>query len=232
MDTVQDKTISLTLDSSKHGGNEKFTALLLNGDKDIGVILNHGLNSTPDDAPVGFLRRFLYENGFTTISLEKPIPKGGEDFPNHQKEADDYVFPEAFARIRAAMAELKKHNIKKTVLLGFSMGSRISSAFLAHSNDGPLPVIGLIGLGMGTNGTGLVNTAETLTGVSVPVYDIYGKGDENVSQGADARKSAYKGPSFSQAAIGDNNTPHTFVGAEEALKAAALNALEGIVQKN
>jgi len=229
MDTIQDNSVILTLDSSKHGGRDTFTALLLKGDKDVSVILNHGLNSNPDDVPVGMLRRLLNDDGYTTISLEKPIPKGGEDFPNHQAEMKSYVFPEAFARIKTAMAELKNNGAKTAVLLGFSMGSRMSSAYLANVERGPLPVIGLIGLGMGTNGTGLINTAETLAGVAVPVFDIYGKGDENVSTGAGARKSAYKGPFLSQAAIGDKDTPHKFVGAEDSLKGAVRSALADIV---
>lgn len=225
MDTaVQNKTIDLTLNSADHGGGDQFQGLLLEGTGDVGVILIHGRSNThADSPPVAILRKSLNEAGYWTLSIARNDPTPGDEW-EHYDEGPDFdpnVFPEAYARIRTAMAELAKHGVKKVILSGHSMGARKISAFLSEEGGkGPLPVAGFIALGIGTNGNGLVSSLNTLGKVSVPVYDIYGGGDANVSKEATERKATYAagpGSSYHQIVIGTDETPHPLTGAEDEL---------------
>lgn len=224
MDASQDNTLDLTLNSADHGGSDRFQGLLLKGTGDVGVVLIHGRSKTnADSPPVGILRRSLNDLGYTTLSIARPDPKAGDEFEYYEQgpAEDPYVFPESYARTRAAMAALQKYGAKQVLLLGFSMGARNLCAFLAEERDqGPLPVAGFLGLGLGTNGQGRVSALNTVARVAVPTYDIFGRGDANVLQDADARKALYEagpGASYTQIAVGTGDTPHPFTGAEKEL---------------
>lgn len=224
MDASQDNTLELTLDSANHGGGDRFQGLSLKGTGDVGVVLIHGRSNThADSPPVGILRRSLNELGYTTLSIARPDPKAGDEFEYYEQgpDEDPYVFPESYARTRAAMAALQKHGAEKVLLLGFSMGARNLCAFLAEEGGkGPLPVAGFLGLGLGTNGKGRVSALTTVGRVAVPTVDIYGKGDAAVAKDAAARKAAYEagpGSAYTQIVVGNDDTPHPFKGAEDAL---------------
>src|SRR3546814_13147553 len=97
---------ALSLDSKADGGVGPFAALLLEGSgrPATGVVLLHGRNGNPDSAVVGPLRRSLNAAGYTTLSLQNPIPEAGDEFPNYVADLNgaNRVFPEAFARVRTA----------------------------------------------------------------------------------------------------------------------------------
>jgi predicted alpha/beta-hydrolase family hydrolase len=236
MDTAaQDNTTELTLNSADQGGSDKFQGLLLKGTGDVGVILIHGRSKTnPDSPPVGIVRKSLNEAGYSTLSIARPDPKKGDEWEYYDEgpDYDPYTFPECYARIRTAMAELAKHGAKKVILSGHSMGARMTSAFLSEEGgEGPLPVAGFLALGIGTNGGGLVSALNTIGKVAVPVYDIYGGGDDNVSKDAAGRKAAYAagpGSSYHQIVIGDDSTPHPLTGAEDEMIDVVNKAAQSI----
>ncbi len=222
---IRDQT--LTLDSSVHGGRDSFTGLLLEGAgrPKTGVILLHGRNGNPNGAVVGFLRKSLNHAGYWTLSLANPIPKAGDEFPNYVADlgAENYVFPEAFARVRAGMAALKLRGVERCVLAGFSMGGRMMAALLA-GGTGPLPVKGLIALSIGVNGTGPLNTVNTLGRVAVPMIDICGEGDADVAGSLDKRKAAYgagAGKAFASF-LAKGVVPHNLAGAEAQVESEVL----------
>lgn len=223
---IRDQT--LTLDSSAHGGGDSFTALLLEGTDrpQTGVILLHGRNGNPNGAVVGFLRKALNHAGYWTLSLANPIPKAGDEFPNYVADlgAENYVFPEAFARVRAGMAALQQRGVERCVLAGFSMGGRMMTAFLAGGGKGPLSVKGLIALSIGVNGSGPLNTINTLGSVAVPVLDVCGEGDADVAGSLAKRKAAY-GASVGRTFAGflaRGAIPHNLAGAEAEVEREAL----------
>src|SRR3546814_8399192 len=96
---------ALSLDSAAEGGSGRFAALLLEGGgrPATGVVLLHGRNGNPDSAVVGPLRRSLNAAGYTTLSLQNPIPRSEE----HTSELQSLM------RISYAVFCLKKKNIKK-----------------------------------------------------------------------------------------------------------------------
>jgi pimeloyl-ACP methyl ester carboxylesterase len=219
---------ALTLDSTAHGGHDTFSGLLLEGigRPKTGVILLHGRGGNPDGAVVGFLRKTLNRAGYWTLSLTNPIPKAGDEFPNYVADlgAENYVFPEAAARVRAGMAALKERGVEACVLLGFSMGGRLMAAFLAGGDQGPLPVKGLIALSIGVNGTGPLNTANTLGRVAVPMIDVCGEGDADVAGSLDKRQAAYRagaGRTFARF-VAKGTVPHNLAGAEAQVEREVL----------
>lgn len=221
---------AIRLDSKNDGGKGDFGALFLSGDPQLpGVVLFHGRNSNPDGPVVGHLRRSLAEAGYTTLSLENPLPPTGDEFVDYVSDVggSNYVFPEAGARARAALRELQRRNIRSSVLLGFSMGSRLLSAFLAARTGEMLPILGFAALGLGTNGPGPLNAATTLQNVRVPVLDVCGDADAEVVKSAAARKAAYDagpGKSYRHVVL-TGKVPHNFAGADAELVRTVLNWL-------
>lgn len=213
-------TVELRLDSRKFGGHDEFDGLWLEGRgaKRVGIVLMHGRNAHPDGAVVGRLRRSLNESGYSTLSIQNPVPRKGDEFPNYVEDikGEQYVFPEAYARIRTAIDELRRRGVREVVLLGFSMGARMHSAFLANGEAAELPVRGLIALSSGVNGVPPLNAASSLDKVAVPVLDVYGDGDADVAGSLEQRRAAYesgKGKSFSHFAV-RGGAPHNFAGFE------------------
>jgi dienelactone hydrolase len=184
-----------------------------------GVVLLHGRAGSPDGAAVGFMRKALNRAGYWTLSLANPIPKAGDEFPNYVADlaAENYVFPEAFARVRAGLAALKARGVRDAALAGFSMGGRMQAAFLAEGGGkAALPIKGLIALSIGVNGSGPLNTANTLGRVAVPVIDVCGEADTDFAGSQGKRKEAYgagAGKEFT-AFIAKGNIPHNLAGAE------------------
>lgn len=218
---VQD--LQLNLSSKQYGGHDVFKGLFLpgSGPGQRGVILMHGRNAHPDGVVVGLMRKSLRQLGYATLSIQNPIPKDGDEFPNYVSDikGENYLFPEAFARIDASLAELKTRGIKETVLLGFSMGARLLAAYLAQGRASALPIKGLAVLSGGINGVGPLNIATSLERVQLPALDICGQGDADVASTAEARKTGYesgKGTKYFQVIL-QGAVPHNFAGHEKEL---------------
>jgi predicted alpha/beta-hydrolase family hydrolase len=186
----------LALDSSAAGGAGAFSGLLLRGagKPATAVILLHGRVGGPDGPVVGWLRKALNAAGYSTLSLENPVPSSGGEFTDYAADVSgpNKLFPEAGARIQAAMAEMKRRGCEAAVLGGFSMGARMTSAFLASGTSGALPVKGFIATGIGVNGPGPLDATSTLGKVKVPVIDVCGAADGEVAKTADKRAGIYK----------------------------------------
>ncbi|MBX9810727.1 MAG: alpha/beta hydrolase family protein [Burkholderiales bacterium] len=216
--------LNLILDSKGHGGNDMFKGILRvgAGAKRRGVVLLHGRNAHPDGAVVGHMRKSLHGLGYATLSIENPVPKESDEFPDYVADiqGENYVFPEAYARIRASISELKKRGLGEIVLLGFSMGARMQAAYLARNEASALPVLGLVALSGGVNGVPPLNIASSLGKVAVPVLDVCGGGDADVASTAEMRKTAYEsgnGKSYTQVVI-KGSAPHNFSGREDELQ--------------
>ena len=219
---------NVALDSKTQGGAGPFAGLLLTGTGKpaTGVILLHGRVGGPDGPVVGWLRKTLNAAGYTTISLENPVPTTGGEFADYVADVTgpNKLFPEAAARIKTAMAELKKRGCQAAVVGGFSMGSRMTSAFLASDGKGDLPIKGFIAVGIGVNGKGPLDATTTLGKVKVQTIDVCGAGDGDVATTAPQRADVYKaggGPGYASHVL-PGDIPHNLAGAEEAAKKAIL----------
>lgn len=239
---------AVTLDSTTEAGSStSFQARVLASTPstmDTGFVLLHGRGGNPDSAVVRQLRNDLYGRGFTTLSIQEPVPAGGyvegdntNPPPFSAYETDiagvNYVFPETYARVRAAINDLEARGITQVIMIGFSMGSRLASAHIARGQQNEIPIIGYIGIGMYATSTDPLNMGDTLDEISIPVLDIYGDDDTNAVNTAGTRVNAYNmgaGMSYTQVvldcAVGlTTNDCHKLVG----LKGTSTSPLETTV---
>jgi len=200
--------VPVNLNSSSEGGNSVFTGELMDSScSDTGVVMFHGRGSSPTGPIVTELSASLNRAGYTTLSIENPLPLNQQvDFNSYVNDinADNYVFPETYARMRSAINYLESLGVKKVVVAGFSLGSRLSTAHVARGQINELPVIGLIGIGMYGTSIDPLNLSFTLDEVNVPVLDLYGDADTNAVNTAPSRLSAYNtgtGVSYTQSVI-------------------------------
>lgn len=191
------KTVSLN--SVSEGGNSIFSGELLETDcAKTGVVMYHGRGSTPTGSVVEEIRNTLFRAGYTTLSIENPLPASGKtDFTSYVTDVDT-VFVEAYARMRMAINYLQSLGVEQVVVAGFSLGSRFATAHVARGQIDELPILGLIGVGMYGNSVDPLNVSETLDELTVPVLDIYGDADSKAVSSAAARLGAYAGLSYSQ----------------------------------
>ena len=112
----------------------------------VAVILAHGQGLDADSQVVSPLRKTIHkELGFHTLSLPMPVIAGKRS-PEHFQEYAS-TFPEAYARIQAAIDFLKKEKgVDRIYLMGYSMGGRMTTAFLASKPDSS--IVGYIGVGL------------------------------------------------------------------------------------
>jgi len=203
---VTDIDMPVSLSSLSENGNSSTFNSLLRSTEPLqstrGVILLHGRGGNPDAAVVRQLRNDLAERGYTTLSVQEPVPvgfaEGSGSKPPFQNYIDDIngsnlVFPELYARVRSALNYLQQRGVQQVVLIGFSMGSRMATAHLANGVIDEIPIIGLVGVGMYANNIAPLNIALTIGQVNVPVLDIYGSLDTNAVTTALSRKTAYEG---------------------------------------
>ena len=200
--------VPINLNSTSEGGNSAFSGeLMASSCSDTGVVMFHGRGSSPSGPIVMELSSSLNRAGYTTLSIDNPLPLNQQvDFNSYVNDinTDNYVFPESYARMRSAINYLQSLGVKKIVVAGFSLGSRLSTAHVARGQIDELPVIGLIGIGMYGTSIDPLNISFTLDEVSVPVLDLYGDVDTNAVNTASARLAAYNtgtGLSYTQSVI-------------------------------
>lgn len=155
-------------------------------DSRVAVILAHGQGMYPDSQVVGPLRKSINkELGFHTLSLQMPVI-GGANSPDKYL---DYAstFPEAYKTIQAGIDFLKKEKgVERIYLMGYSMGGRMTSGFLAQNPDSG--VVGYIGVGLLAGGPEPLNTNLNLKKVKLPVIDIY------ADSGPDTKSAEFRKP--------------------------------------
>ena len=95
------------------------------------VVIVHGLGVNPDWDLIGVLRTALADHGFATLSVQMPVLAA--DAP-----AADYVdlYPEAGARLSAALDWLHRRGYAKIAVVSHSLGAAMTDAWLAHGVGG------------------------------------------------------------------------------------------------
>lgn len=181
------------------------------------VIVVHGRGIHPDWGLIGVLRTQLADRGYTTLSVQMPVLAA-------DAAGDDYVptFPEARARLAAAVKFLQQRGYKKIALVSHSMGARMSSDYLKHNPGAPLFAWAAISI-----------THDPLTGLGVrkfPVLDLYGEKDlPQVLDNNAARAQALKKINGS-AQIMAAGADHFFADHEDALVKYVTEFLDRAVQ--
>jgi pimeloyl-ACP methyl ester carboxylesterase len=137
----------------------------------VGVILAHGQGMDPDSKVVGPLRQSINkELGFHTFSLQMPVLSGARAPGKFMEYAP--TFPEAYKTIQAGIDFLKKEKgVERIYLMGYSMGGRMTTGFLAEYPESGIS--GYIGIGLLGGGQEPLNANQNLQKIKVPVIDIY-----------------------------------------------------------
>jgi len=185
-------------------------------DAKVGVILAHGQGADPDSLVVGSLRKAINsELGFHTLSLQMPIVSGRKTMEQaHQYAA---TFPDAYERIQKAIDFLKKEKgVTRVYLMGYSMGGRMTCAFIANHPDSG--VAGFIAVGLLGGGEEPLNANATIRRVKIPVLDIYADSGRD-AKAADFR-SRFVSPRYKQVPI--PGARHEYEGHESEVNAAAV----------
>lgn len=199
--------VSLLLALSVHSqpaGSE----LLEGGETTTAVVLAHGRGGGPDGKVVGPLRKAINsELGFHTLSLQMPA------LPADDFRAYAAVFPDAYKAIQAAIDFLmKEKGVKRIYLMGYSMGARMTSAFLVQQ---PHPeVVGYIGVGLLEGGGDPLDANQNIRRVRLPVIDLYADRTPLDLRSAQNRQSLVSG-NYRQIRI--EGAAHSFSGSDSRL---------------
>src|SRR5512135_1048688 len=91
------------------------------------VIVVHGLGVNPDWDLINVVRTSLADHGFATLSVQMPVLAA-------EAPPADYValYPEAGARLSAALAWLHGRGYAKVAVVSHSLGAAMTDAWLAH----------------------------------------------------------------------------------------------------
>lgn len=128
-----------------------------------GVVVVHGLGVHPDWGLINPLRSQLSEQGYATLSVQMPLLAAdarGDQYPP--------LFPEAAARIAAAVRFLHDKGHKKVVIVSHSYGSRMTNVLLNQA-DAPA-ITAWVSIGI----TGEYTRPATF---KAPMLDLYGEKD-------------------------------------------------------
>lgn len=179
-----------------------------------GVIVVHGMGIHPDWGLIGVLRAQLSERGYTTLSIQMPV------LANEAKPTDyPKTFPEARARLAAAVKYLKDKNQQRIAIVSHSMGARMSNMYLTQGADPAVKAWVAIG----------IPAFDAAKKIKVPTLDLFGENDfPQVLKGAAARAQALR-PVAGSRQLKVPQADHFFEGQDAALVEAVAEFLDGSV---
>jgi len=123
--------------------------------------------------------------------------------------------------IQAGIDFLKKEKgVERVYLMGYSMGGRMTTGFLAQKPDSE--VIGYVGVGLLGGGQEPLNTNLNLKKVKVPVIDIYADSDAD-AKSAEFRK-AFVSDRYKQVVI--QGAKHDYRGYDSQIAKAVIDWLK------
>jgi pimeloyl-ACP methyl ester carboxylesterase len=188
----------------------------------VAVVLAHGIGGGPDSQVVGQLRKAVNsELGFHTLSLQMPV------LPVKDFRAYAATFPDAYKTIQAGIDYLtKEKGVKRVYLIGYSMGARMTTSFLAEQ---PHPaVVGYIGVGLLQGGGNPLDANENIRRLRLPILDVHADKTPLDLKSAENRRSLVS-DSYRQVRI--EGAEHGFRGHESQMTQAVIAWLKEQEQK-
>ena len=188
------------------------------------VIVVHGLGVNPDWSLINVVRTSLADHGFATLSVQMPVLAA--DAP-----AADYVdlFPEAGARLSAALAWLHEHGYAKVAVVSHSLGAAMTDAWLAHGGDRANAGAGAQGgAAAGAAGPGIVAWVPAGMAVpfsmrpGIPVLDVVAGGDLPAVLATEKARAAELAGERCSHGVTVPGVDHFYAGAEARLVAVIL----------
>ena len=195
--------------------NIETNAVYLSGNTNKALILAHGRGKHSTWKVVNPIRKATNNRlNWHTLSLQMPVTNSN-DFQSYAIEFDN-----AYDRIRQAIIFVKSKGVKKIILFGHSMGSRMISAFV---RENPGLVDGLIMAGCRNYGNYPMNCHDHAVNLTkIKILDLYGGGDSKDINSAKQRSHLIS-DNYSQASVGDAN--HQYDGNKKELKDIVINWL-------
>jgi pimeloyl-ACP methyl ester carboxylesterase len=177
------------------------------------AIIAHGRGWSPDFELYGKLRSSIADAGYTTLSIQLPV------LPSTAKLGDyKPVYPDARERFQLAIDFLKAKGYRNIAIVSHSLGATMANQYLIETDDTTVKAWVFIGI---------VNGLEEMFRIKIPVLDIFGSKDWEVTVwGADERrKEIMKNPGSRQIMVPD--AEHFFEGKEDLLSAIVVKFLDG-----
>jgi len=190
---------------------------LVGKDSATAVILAHGRGQGPDSHVVGPLRKGINkELGFHTLSLQMPV-LSSTNYLDYAR-----TFPDAFKAIQAAIDYLtSEKGVKRIYLMGYSMGARMTTAFIVERPT--LVIVGYIGVGLLEGGGKPLDANQNLSSIRLPVIDIFADKTPLDLKSAENRRSMVS-DTFKQVRI--SGADHSFRGYDDQLVQAVIEWLK------
>jgi dienelactone hydrolase len=155
----------------------RFLALYTEAPKARGaVIVAHGRGWSPDYELYGILRTKLAEAGYTTLAIQLPVLDG-------TAKLVDYIatYPDARERFQLAVDFLKSRGYGKIAIVSHSLGASMANQYLIKTDDDSVKAWVFVGI---------INGLEEMYRIKVPVLDVFGSLDWDVTRwGADERRA-------------------------------------------
>jgi pimeloyl-ACP methyl ester carboxylesterase len=193
----------------------------------VAVILIHGRGVHPSWGFIETLRMELPEAGYHTLALQMPILREGTKLSDYAR-----TLPEAFERLDAGVAHLKRRGLTKIYLVGHSLGATTAIAHVARTSQPAVNGLAAIGADMDPAGGPDMQPPQLLARVKLPVLDIFGDRDlDSVLRPAAARAAAAQAAGnrgFKQVKV--PNADHFFTNHYDELKSQLLAWLKQVAK--
>jgi len=136
------------------------------------VIVIHGSGAHPNWSDVIHpVRTRLPEVGWNTLSIQMPVLSNDAEYTEYAP-----LFEEIKPRINAAIKNLKAKGSNKIMIVAHSLGTTMTTYYLASTKNHP--VNAFIAIGMpGKSNDSRMNNVLSLKQVNIPVLDLYGSKD-------------------------------------------------------
>jgi alpha-beta hydrolase superfamily lysophospholipase len=132
------------------------------------VIIGHGRGWSPDYDLYGALRTKLADAGYSTLSIQLPV------LPSTAK-VGDYLptFPDAAERYALAADWMRKQGHARIAIVSHSLGATMANHYLIRDAASPVGAWVFIGI---------INGLEDMFRLRIPVLDVYGENDWDVTR--------------------------------------------------
>ncbi len=140
------------------------------------AIVAHGRGWSPDYELYGTLRTKLAEAGYATLAIQLPVLDG-------TAKLVDYIatYPDARERFQLGVDLLKSKGYRNIALVSHSLGASMANQYLIKTDDDSVKAWVFIGI---------INGLEEMFRIKIPVLDIFGSRDWDVTRwGADERRA-------------------------------------------
>ena len=176
------------------------------------VIVAHGRGWSPDYDLYGELRTKIAEAGYSTLSIQMPVLTGNA-------KVGDYLptFPDADERLALAAKWLRDRGERRIAIVSHSLGATMANHYLIRNPNSDIGAWVFIGI---------INGLEDMFRIRIPVLDIFGERDWDVTRvGRDERLAQIRKIEGSEQVIVPG-AEHFFEGKRDELVKAIVGFLD------